>query len=105
MIVLALRPVTPPFRMLGEPLLDVDGQAVAVRDLAEAVDLSELLEIATAFLEGPLAVLRLLEAEVAVDDLGDGDAGRRQVVFRTAEDLAEFLRSELPVAGVLFTLE
>ena len=77
--------------MLGEPLLDVDGQAVAVVDLAQAVGLGEELQVAAAFLERPLAVLRLVEAEVTFDDVGDAEGAGAASFFEPLEDLAELL--------------
>src|SRR5262249_4761080 len=43
---LGLRPVAHPLRMLRDPLLDVDGQAILVVDFAEAVGLGEELQVA-----------------------------------------------------------
>src|SRR5262249_794033 len=101
---LPLRPVALPFGMLGEPLLEVDGPAVAVVDLAPAVGLGEALQVAAAFLEGPLAVLALVKFEVALNDIGHPECDRR-VVLRALEDLLELLLGELLVGGILVTLE
>jgi hypothetical protein len=54
----------------GDPLLDVDGQSVAVVDRAEAVLFGEELRVAPPLLKGAFAVLGLAEGEVAVDDFG-----------------------------------
>ena len=60
----------------------MDGQAIAVVHLPPAVGLGEELEVALPLLERPLAVLALVELEVALDDVSNAQLPGGRVIAR-----------------------
>jgi hypothetical protein len=89
----------------GDPLRDVHRQALAVIDFSAAVNLGEKLQVIVPLGEGLGAVLRLVQGEVAVDDVGHAERAGGGVVPGALENLHELPGSELFVLGAFGCLE